>query len=325
MDDMSMDEEEEASDSDNEEKGIQDELKTEGLSDDDSEGEEDDKKGGLKTEGLSDDDNEGEDDSTGSVDDLSNVFDMDQTALKEGFQERCKADNEDVLVITTSKPIVHKGLYYGVMFVGDQSPCWYNIHEGFKASVEYLLEVSKKKIPGFIENLRDHKLRVEYSPTNEMQFRTNNTKYPNTRWCSVIKLNAVNPEKHLELEVEKFSKIFKQMYADRPGITPGGRWMTYVTNGGMDRILTGCRKYMGDDDSNIERVVNEELIALGNKTIVYHTGCHLDKFWTDQSIKMFLEYYLGASSWDDVSQKVKKACFKNYPNRELPNWDRIVN
>lgn len=305
------------------------------ASDDDDDGIEDDAsngnsdKGGLKTEGLDDyecsedddDSNKGEDESTGSTEDLFNV---DQALLEKKMNKAFAETNGDTIDIWTSEILKHKEERFVAIFVGAQDPCWYNICEQFKTGITCLLQASKRSVPDFIETLLEHKLRVEYSPGNEMVFRSSNQKYPLTRWCMVAKLNSVNPPDHLEIILKKFSKMFKQMYSNRPGNTPGRRFMSFVANSGRDSLLNGCKKYMQGDDSDIERIVNEELITLGKKGHVYNHGCSLDKFWPDGNIKLFLEHFLGAASWDDVSEKNKKICYSKYPRRDLPDWGRMA-
>lgn len=272
---------------------------------------------------MNDDENEGDDESTGSIDKLLAV--ADQNAFEDRLAKLVTDTYGEGIDIHASPPILAPDGPYAVIFVGDQNPCWYNICDSFKTSLICLMQANKRPVPLLIESLCEHKLRVEHSRGNEMQFRANNQKYPVTRWCMVTKLHEVNPEHHLKIELKKFSKLFKQMYSERPTMTPGRRWINFVTNGNRDGILAGCQKYMGDDLSNVERVVNGELVALGKKNHVYHYGCNLDKFWTDGKIKSFLATYLGVDSWDDVSEEVKKICYKNYPSRGLPSWGSMVN
>lgn len=284
----------------------------------------DDEQNGDEIEGeqMDVDENGGDEDSTGSTEDLFNV---DESALEEKLMEMYANVSGEVLEVSASPIISFKGQHFAVIFVGAQDPCWYNICDLFKTGLICLLQANKKPVPLLIESLSEHKLRIEYSRTNEMQFRTNNQKYPVTRWSMVTKLNAVNPEHHLELELKKFSKLFKQMYSERPTMSPGRRWINFVTNGNREGILSGCQKYMGNDLSNVERVVNGELLALGKKNHIYHHGCNLDKFWTDGKIKSFLQTYLGAGSWDDLTEDVKSICYKHYPERDVPSWNAMMN
>ena len=57
---------------------------------------------------------------------------------------------------------------------------------------------------------------------------------------------------------------------------------------------------------------------------VFHYDCHLDQFIADYDIKEFVTKYLGCTSWEDLDEEAKKACYKNYPKATLPEWTGIV-
>ena len=49
----------------------------------------------------------------------------------------------------------------------------------------------------------------------------------------------------------------------------------------------------------------------------------LNKFMVDYDIKEFITNYVGANSWDDLSQEDKRKCYRDYPKKSLPDWDEI--
>ena len=63
---------------------------------------------------------------------------------------------------------------------------------------------------------------------------------------------------------------------------------------------------MGDDNTTVEDIVNNELIKLGKLPHKYVHGNNLDKTLPDYNIKKFLEDYLNATSWESVPEAVKK-------------------
>lgn len=193
----------------------------------------------------------------------------------------------------------------------------------FRVATSALLQSLGKNIPFSIQNLKEHKLRSKQSPTNEFIFRRN-SRYPETRWATVVPLSAVNPKKDLLNQFKRLSKYFKNALTPNNVMTPGRRFITYCENSGKETLLGGCQ-YMGDI-SAIEKQTNEEFIKLGKKEHAYVEGAHLDDFWGDHSIKEFLENNLGSTSWDDVPEHVKKICYKHYPDRRpgLPVWDAII-
>ena len=174
-----------------------------------------------------------------------------------------------------------------------------------------------------MENLGEHKLRLEYSATNEMDIPTGK-KCPRIRWMTVIATSRINPKEELMNKLKKFSKHFKRLHSTTLKPSPGERWMNYTINSGNTRVIESCKKYMGDDDNLVLERINNELIELGNKPHKYSLDETLDKFLPDYYIKKFLQDFPNANSWDKVSEKVKKICYKSYPNRQLPNWDKIM-
>jgi hypothetical protein len=232
-------------------------------------------------------------------------------------------DSGNTLTISASKIIRQNGLYFAGIFIGDLAPCWYYLVDQFTAPLKTLYAENNMRIPPVISNMTEHKLRVKYSTTNEKKTRDNAT-YPETRWYTIVPLNPVNPEGHLDTQLKTLTHLFKQALEPRPHITPGRRFLTFIENSGKDAVLRGC-KYMGDLGA-IEKQANAELIKLGKREHVYVKNCSLDGFWPDINIKEFLENYLNCSSWDDVSENVKKVCYQHYPaRRNLPNWDYMVN
>ena len=49
----------------------------------------------------------------------------------------------------------------------------------------------------------------------------------------------------------------------------------------------------------------------------------LNKFMVDFDIREFLMNYVGARSWDDLSEEDKRKCYRDYPKKSLPDWDEI--
>jgi len=143
------------------------------------------------------------------------------------------------------------------------------------------------------------------------------------RWYTVITVSRINPNEELEIKLMRFTKKFQQLLSDKAKPSPGKRFMNFQLNSGNEAILKGCMKYMGDGHTAIKDTVNTELIELGRQPHKYHYGEMLDKMLPDYYIKKLLEDYLNATSWDSVSDNVKKACYKGFPTRQLPNWDNI--
>ena len=235
--------------------------------------------------------------------------------------QQFKQSGGEILTIKVSKIMRFENNCFAVAAFGDL--VWYYLCDQFTGTTKTILQSLGKPVPAVIENLKDHKLRVKHSITNEAVIRPGKS-YPDTLWVTSIPLNAAFPEQHLDKQLKKLSTLFKQALTPNEYMTPGRRFVTYCENSGKDRVLAAC-KYMGDLAA-IERKTNEELIKLGKKDHIYTKGVTLDEFWTDYSIKEFLEEHAGCSSWDDVPEDVKRICYKHYPHRRqsMPDWDGVT-
>ena len=140
---------------------------------------------------------------------------------------------------------------------------------------------------------------------------------------TVIRTSSLDSQNELKRELEKLTKHFKKLHSRDLVPSPGTRWMNYALNSGNSRVIEACKGYMGQDDRVIIDKVNSELTELGDKPHRYNYNETLDKFLPDWYIKNFLQNFLNATSWESVSDRVKKVCYKGYPNRTLPVWDRI--
>ena len=50
----------------------------------------------------------------------------------------------------------------------------------------------------------------------------------------------------------------------------------------------------------------------------------LNKFMVDWDIKEFVKTYIGVNSWDDLAEEDKRKCYRDYPKKNLPDWDEIA-
>ena len=228
--------------------------------------------------------------------------------------------NGNAIPITVSLPLSDGERNFYVINFGDM--IWYNQSTLFKIVMKTNFKNAGRAIPCSIDKLDEHKLRVEYSLSNEMVIPRNKT-YPKTRWMTVIATSLINPKRELESELKKLSKHIKKIYSSDTGISIGQRWMEYALSSGNTRILDTMKGYMGNDNDVVQERVNTELMELGNKPHQYVFDETLDKFLPDWYIKKFLQDYFNATKWDDVNKDNKAACYKGYPKRELPDWNKI--
>jgi hypothetical protein len=126
---------------------------------------------------------------------------------------------------------------------------------------------------------------------------------------------------------EYFCKAFRK----RKGNSAGDMALAYVealhlndtgTGGGLIKFVLNA-KGNGDRDEAV-KTMNKELHNHFKDGPAYHYDVPLDKFMCDWDIKHFLNNYVGVDSWDDLNNEEKKACYRDYPAKKLPQWDSIV-
>ena len=127
-----------------------------------------------------------------------------------------------------------------------------------------------------IQRVDEFKLRVEYSHKNELVFPWGKT-FPRTHWYTVISIPIPEPSKletemchpdepyKLKTELKKLSINFRNMQSEELKLLSGKCFINFINSGGSGSILTGQKKYMGDEKKVIMTNVNAQLIELGKK------------------------------------------------------------
>ncbi len=92
------------------------------------------------------------------------------------------------------------------------------------------------------------------------------------------------------------------------------------TERGLYKFLTD--KHNGDFDKTAA-AMTDDLHNHFKDGFTFSFDNTLDRFMVDYDIKQFVEKYLGANNWNGISEDDKKACFKDYPKRRVPDWGSI--
>ena len=87
--------------------------------------------------------------------------------------------NKDVLDMYVCSPFSDGCQSHYVVCFGSHN-CWYQTVDAFQVQMNHFHKRVGKPVPEMIENLAEHKLRVKYSPTNEIL--NQNKTWPKTRW-----------------------------------------------------------------------------------------------------------------------------------------------
>ena len=95
---------------------------------------------------------------------------------------------------------------------------------------------------------------------------------------------------------------------------------TYKQQGLYGHLLDSAN----GDVQALEKRMTEEFNNYYKDGPTFSYDNHFDKYLVDWDIKTIMEDWLGENSWEDVSEETRKALYKGYPRRALPDWSRIV-
>ena len=70
-------------------------------------------------------------------------------------------------------------------------------------------------------------------------------------------------------------------------------------------------------------VITEELDAHFKDGYTLNFDVPLNKLMVDWDIKEFLKTHVGINSWEDLAEEDKRKCYRDYPKKSLPDWDKI--
>jgi len=132
----------------------------------------------------------------------------DEKETKEMFKEL----NKDVLDMYVCSPFSDGCQSHYVVCFGSHN-CWYQTVDAFQVQMKHFHKRRSKPIPEMIENLAEHKLRVKYSPTNELVLNQNKT-WPKTRWYTVISVPDDAPHQ-MKAQLKRLSDLFKNCFSER--------------------------------------------------------------------------------------------------------------
>ena len=186
-------------------------------------------------------------------------------------------------------------------------------------------------IPSWITSIRDVKIRkMEHGKENVWKrtgLKNNTTEVVHF----VISVPTDEEETFHALLNNCIDEYFCKAFRKRKGNSAGDMALAYVealhlndtgSGGGLIKFVLNA-KGNGDRDEAV-KTMNKELHNHFKDGPAYHYDVPLDKFMCDWDIKHFLNNYVGVDSWDDLNNEEKKACYRDYPAKKLPQWDSIV-
>lgn len=95
----------------------------------------------------------------------------------------------------------------------------------------------------------------------------------------------------------------------------GGNMIEWMLNnkGGEDR----------SEETTAEKI-SRDIVNNFKYGITWKTNISLDHFLVDYDMMEFLTKTAGYTSWNDFTDSQKQVCYKNHPNKDLPDWTKLV-
>ena len=273
----------------------------------------------------------------GSEKDLSDddSVDFGDPTMLDNLNKQVKEDSRSLFSVFVSPQyhdVIGEKLVHCVSF-GKPNATFYLKAPHQKAVLTWLH--SKKKlgnvnhVPKWIETLEDIKVRnIEHG----LESKWYKTKKGNT--TEIIFFVVAIPEDEGDTFHDVLKDIiehyFRKAFKTRKQNPPGEAALAFAqTLSDPSRPGTGLYNWLvtakgKKDHEAAARAMTKEIDDHFKDGPAYHYDVFLDKFMVDFNIKEFLNNHVGINSWDDLNEAGRKACFKEYPKRFLPDWDLML-
>lgn len=271
------------------------------------------KKKGKDAEILVDTDDSGDDFSFGGEDMMGQ--------MAKAAKEANTGSVEIFLTPTVQDP--HTGKSFKIVTFADKKGCFFNKAQVVQAAVRAAFKKKNalKPMPSWIDSIHDINIRAEPHGLDSKYKRSSNGKTTQV-WTMIFETDTTK-EAQLMSDLRHAIKMMFHVYQPRDKNPCGKICMTILRN---TQKLEGVHKWAIREfktDDEAEKVLGEMMEGYFKHGPSFVHDCHLDQFMVDSDIKEILENKLSATSWDDVSDEMKRICYKNYPNRTLPVWNDI--
>jgi hypothetical protein len=97
-----------------------------------------------------------------------------------------------------------------------------------------------------------------------------------------------------------------------------------TTGGGLIRWILENKGGHEHDPETAAKAINQDVVDFFKDGFTWKTNVTLDYFMVDFDIKEFLMEKIGCTGWTDLSDAEKTRIYRNYPQKDLPNWDSLV-
>lgn len=94
--------------------------------------------------------------------------------------------------------------------------------------------------------------------------------------------------------------------------------------GGMIDWLMTNKGGANQSEDEAAANVTRDVLANFKNGVTWKTQLSLDHFLVDYDMMEFLTKKAGFTDWSDFTESEKHVCYKNYPNKVLPDWSKLV-
>ena len=277
---------------------------------------------------------EGKNDSDAEVEDDDSV-DFGDPNMKDNLHKQIEEKSKALLPVYVSSPfhdVVGETLVYGIFF-GKPNNSFMCKAPHQKAIVTHChkkrITGNSKNVPKWIGTIVDLKVcKVEHGqPSVWYKTTSGNT-------SEIIHFVVTVPEDEGETFHDTLDDIITNFFIKgfkARKKNPAGELALAYTEGLADNsqankgLYNWCVRVKGGKDPVVAaRVMTKEIDEHFSGGPAFNYDVALDKYMVEWDIKQFLNDHVGINSWDDLNEDGRKACFRDYPKRELPEWELIM-
>lgn len=94
--------------------------------------------------------------------------------------------------------------------------------------------------------------------------------------------------------------------------------------GGMIEWILTNKGGENKSEDEAAKKISKDIVDNFKNGVTWKTHITLDHFFVDYDMMEFLTKTAGFTSWNDFTESEKHVCYKNYPNKVLPDWSKLV-
>jgi hypothetical protein len=234
----------------------------------------------------------------------------------------------DVLVSTGFTNVVEDVVYYMVVLTRSNK-VFYVKAEFWRQLLKLRSRNQKKKgydePADWIETVNSFRLREkEFGVENKCR---RSVRGNTTEVIYFVHAVPVGQGESFQTELEKKLDAFVSVARKRNQNHTGKLCLDYLFRQSAGR-QGGLGKWaldkFGPKEDAVEKVMSQQIGDYVAGGYSCHYDVPLNRLMVDYDIKKFLATYAGVGSWSDLSEEMKRACYRDYPRMSLPVWDEIV-